>query len=296
MVDESGTRRVLYAVDLDGTLLGDDARLSKTSRQILVELLADGLPLTAASARSVVAIRQLLAGLPLPLPVIEFNGAFLSDASTGEHLWTQAIEPGLAQEVYEVVRAAGHTPFVSTFDGQRDRLYAPPVVNPGMAWYVGDRQANGDERLTPVEEVSVGLADQVVCFTVIAEEEPLRTLEEQVRGRWTGQVQLHCQENRYFQGWFWLTVHDRRATKDQAVRRLLEQPGLQGAEVVAFGDEVNDLGLSDLAHRAVAVANAVPELKERADEVIGPNTEDSVARYLQDDWGRRRGTGQRRKG
>lgn len=290
MEDEGTGRRVLYAVDLDGTLLGDDARLSATTHRILAGLLADGLPLTVASARSVVAIRQLLAGLPLPLPVIEFNGAFLSDASTGEHLWTQALEPPLARAVYAAVRDAGHMPFVSTCDGRRDRLYAPPSANPGMAWYVGDRQANGDQRLTPVEDVSVGLGEQVVCLTTIAEEAPLIALERELQGRWGDRIQLHVQEDRYFRGWFWLTVHDCRATKDQAVRRLLEQPGLEGAEVVAFGDEVNDLGLFGLADRAVAVGNAVPELKDRADEVIGPNTEDSVARYLQQEWQRRRQT------
>ena len=282
-----GSVPVLYAADLDGTLLNDRAQLSPVSRRILVELMGQGLLLTVASGRSVVAIRQLLAGVALRLPVIEFNGSFLSDLASGRHLRTHALGASAAGEIYELARSAGHRPFVSTYDGERDRLYAPPAANPGMEWYVGDRRANGDERLTPVADPAAGLADEVVCLTVIGEETPLRCLDEAVRSRWHGQVQLHLQENRYSRGWHWLTVHDRRATKDQAMRALLELEDLTGAEVVAFGDEANDVGLFDLADRAVAVGNAVDELKKRADAVIGPNNEDSVARYISQDWRRR---------
>ena len=66
---------ILYVSDLDGTLLQEDATVSPTSRRILSSLLAEGLPLTVASARSVVSMQQMLAGIGLKLPVIEFNGA-----------------------------------------------------------------------------------------------------------------------------------------------------------------------------------------------------------------------------
>jgi hydroxymethylpyrimidine pyrophosphatase-like HAD family hydrolase len=56
----------LYVSDLDGTLLQSDASLSSVSENALREMLADGLLFTVASARSVVAIQQMLRGLPLP--------------------------------------------------------------------------------------------------------------------------------------------------------------------------------------------------------------------------------------
>lgn len=72
-------RPTLYVADLDGTLLDDRARLSGRSQAILSGLLTEGLRLAVASARSVVAMQKLLAGLPVKQPVIEFNGAFLSE-------------------------------------------------------------------------------------------------------------------------------------------------------------------------------------------------------------------------
>ncbi len=64
----------LYISDLDGTLLGDDAELSPLTLATLHDLLLDGLLFTVASARSSASIRRVLRGLPLRLPVIEFNG------------------------------------------------------------------------------------------------------------------------------------------------------------------------------------------------------------------------------
>ena len=76
-------REALYISDLDGTLLQGDATLSPYSRQLLNSLLQEGLPFTVASARSIVSMQPILKDVALSLPVIEFNGAFISDLATG---------------------------------------------------------------------------------------------------------------------------------------------------------------------------------------------------------------------
>jgi len=75
----------LYISDLDGTLLNNKPELSLFSRERLQALIADGLHFTVASARSVNSIRSLLGELKLTLPVISFNGAYISDLASGEH-------------------------------------------------------------------------------------------------------------------------------------------------------------------------------------------------------------------
>ena len=77
--------KVFYISDLDGTLLRSDASLSSYSKSCLNEMIADGLQFTVASARSVVSMRHILDGLEISLPIIEFNGAFISDLKTGYH-------------------------------------------------------------------------------------------------------------------------------------------------------------------------------------------------------------------
>ena len=51
-----------------------------------------------------------------------------------------------------------------------------------------------------------------------------------------------------------------------------------------FGDDVNDLGMMKAADRPIAMANAKPEVKALAREVIGTNNEDSVVRRIRQIW------------
>ena len=69
-------------------------------------------------------------------------------------------------------------------------------------------------------------------------------------------------------------------SKARAVQDLARQLGAD--RIVVFGDNLNDLSMMAVADEAVAVANAFPEVKAAADVVIGPNSADSVAKYIRD--------------
>ena len=278
------SKRRIYVTDLDGTLLGEDARVSNRTRAGLVALLESGLMLTVASARSVVAMQSILAGLRLPLPVIEFNGAFISDLGTGQHLVTNALGAELAVGAYELICAAGCVPFVSSFDGESDRLHYSEIGNPGMTWYLDDRLANNDRRLSKTADLPSRLSEQVVCLTVIDRPEVVEELREALVGRFGDRLSVRTFSNEYFGGWDWLTVHDARATKDRALATLLETRDLSDAEVVAFGDSDNDVSVFRFADRGIAVGNACAELKSLATEVIGASSEDSVIGFLEREW------------
>ena len=53
-------------------------------------------------------------------------------------------------------------------------------------------------------------------------------------------------------------------------------------DLTVFGDGDNDVGMFELAPHAVATANATERLRNLATAIIGPNSEDSVVRYLTD--------------
>lgn len=50
--------------------------------------------------------------------------------------------------------------------------------------------------------------------------------------------------------------------------------------IVCFGDNLNDLPMFEEADKSIAVKNAVSQVRARADEIIGANTENSVAQYI----------------
>jgi HAD superfamily hydrolase (TIGR01484 family) len=89
----------LFVFDLDGTLLRNDATLSDFSKDHLNELLRSGMLFTVASARSVITMASMLKGLNLTLPVVEFNGAFVSDLRTGQHRIVNSIDSVVAEDI-----------------------------------------------------------------------------------------------------------------------------------------------------------------------------------------------------
>ncbi len=58
---------------------------------------------------------------------------------------------------------------------------------------------------------------------------------------------------------------------------MLTPLGYHREEMIAFGDGHNDASMLAYAGRSVAMANAVDELKEQADEVTASNDEDGIA-------------------
>ena len=274
----------LYISDLDGTLLTDEATLSEYSKCTLQKLLRDGLTFTVASARSVVSMGMMLDGLNLNLPVLEFNGAFISDLDTGRHFVINEIESVVLEDVYNLLPQFGLVPFISTFNGTEDCVYYRDIVNDGMRWYLNDRLANKDKRWRKTDDLTQSFRDQVVCLTIIGGVDALSKLEAAIVERHGGLVETNLTENRYSRGWFWLSVQDWRATKDQAIRQMMEMHGLSKSELVVFGDNINDISMFRIADHAIAVANASPELKRHATQVIGSNQEDSVVKFLRNHW------------
>lgn len=149
-----------------------------------------------------------------------------------------------------------------------------------MQWYFDDRTQARDTRLRHISRLSNSFGEKVVCFTMIDRKDALAELAEKLELLFKGKVEVHFFENQYSPGWYWLTVHDKRATKDQAIKILMEQLGLSKHELTVFGDHSNDITMFRMADQAIAVSNATEELKQHATKIIGSNEEDSVVRFI----------------
>ena len=143
------------------------------------------------------------------------------------------------------------------------------------------------EAVPGVEDVTEHLEERVVCMTTIERRQKIRGVRQKIEDTIQGGIEVHLFENFYQLGWYWLTIHDGRATKDQAIVHVLKVMALENAETVVFGDHLNDLGMFKIASRSLAVANAEAELKAHATDVIGTNEEDSVVKYIEGEWEKR---------
>ena len=77
-----------------------------------------------------------------------------------------------------------------------------------------------------------------------------------------------------------LEVFDAGVDKAKMLCRICEHFDIPRQTIVVFGDQSSDLGMFRVAGTAVAVANAHPDVKAAAHQVIGSNDEDAVPKYI----------------
>lgn len=78
----------------------------------------------------------------------------------------------------------------------------------------------------------------------------------------------------------WYKFTKKTATKETAIKTLCEKCDISVDKIIAFGDDLVDIGMLKLCGRGIAMGNALEEVKQAADVVIGSNDEDGIAGYL----------------
>jgi len=264
--------KTLYVSDLDGTLLRSDETLSDYTCEVINRLTEEGVLFSYATARSVITARKATKGLNAKIPVIVYNGAFVIDNVSGEVLLSNYFGTD-AEMILQELLEYDVRPIVYSLYGGRERFcYVVSRQTEGMKFFVESRK--GDPRETPVSWDEELFGGDIFYFSCIDEPEKLLSLYERF------QEKHHCIYHKdIYSGAQWLEILPVNASKANAVMQLKRY--LNCEKVVAFGDGKNDMDMFEMADSCYAVSNAVEELKAVADGVIGSNNDDSVAKWLE---------------
>jgi Cof subfamily protein (haloacid dehalogenase superfamily) len=83
--------------------------------------------------------------------------------------------------------------------------------------------------------------------------------------------------------WSWhdqVDIARKGNSKGKRLTQYVEAKGWSMRDVIAFGDNYNDISMLEAAGTGVAMGNADDAVKARANVVIGDNTTDSIAQYI----------------
>jgi Cof subfamily protein (haloacid dehalogenase superfamily) len=254
----------LIASDLDGTLLRSDGTISERTREAIRAAAERGLAFAFVTARPPRFIDELADAAGVTGTAICSNGAVLYDVASRTVLHREHLAQGIAHELVEAVRAI--VPQIA--------FAAEHVHGTGYEHHFPQFPEDTNPRLH--DDVSAFCDDELVKLLLHHPDHDAELLTELVREAVGERAQIN-----HTGGPRIVEIAAAGVSKATGLARLCSELGIDGSEVIAFGDMPNDLPMLRFAGRAVAVANAHPEVLAAAHEVTGANDDDGVAQRIE---------------
>ncbi|SFE72803.1 Cof-type HAD-IIB family hydrolase [Alteribacillus iranensis] len=263
-------RRHLIALDLDGTLLKNDKTISTRTYQALRKAAAAGHILAIATGRPYRASKMYYQQLGMKTPIVNSNGAYVhhpGDFSYKAHHSPLDLETAKtvidtceAFDVYNILAEVVDDVFLNNYDEQFLDMLAIST----------EPAAFGNlKRILPTDPTSM---------LVYPKAENAEELQNIISGKKSQGVNQRSWGAPYHM----IEVIRAGNNKAMGLRKVTEYCNVTMDDVIAFGDEVNDLEMLSEAGLGVAMGNASAEAKSAANHVTLSNEENGIAIFLEE--------------
>lgn len=261
----------LVAIDLDGTLLNNDRVISEKNKQAIKKANKMGIKVVICTGRPLLSVTDILKELDLQNPedyVITYNGGLVQHAETGEIISQQTLTKEEAIDLYELSKKISIP--CNLIDLKN--IYELPYPNKRQSWYGKTKPA------LPFVPVKIEEFNEKHTFNkVIYCFEP-ETLDKSIADIPPEYFEKYsCVKSRPIL----FEMMKKDVTKATGISALCNLLSIQPNEVMALGDEENDLSMIQFAGIGVAMENAAEAVKREADFLTKTNNNHGVAHAME---------------
>jgi Cof subfamily protein (haloacid dehalogenase superfamily) len=274
----------LLALDLDGTLLNARGKISERNRLALDQARQNDVRIALVTGRRFRDSRPIALELGLDVPLISHNGALTKHARTLETVSVLPLPLSAARKALEIGRSFGADALISDdYEGLGVLVYDHiSGENAAAHLYVSwARRLHGDEEgknaVLRVESLDLYLDHDPIHLAFSGSCYKMDQLESLLNEQLVGSVKLLCTKYPE-QDFSLLDVVNVAASKGAGVAAAAAELGFATEEIMAVGDNYNDLEMLLFAGTGVVMANAPQTLREVAGLYpTASNLEDGVA-------------------
>ena len=265
----------LLAIDIDGTLVTDDDRVTPAVRGA-VHAACKELTVVLATGRRYRTTRLAMEQIGRSLPAICLGGALTKDAD-GRTVHSETFAPTQLSQLLGLARRRSLTLLL-----QRDSHAhggADFIIDGNSEWNENVQHymvANGTVGQVAAAPEELG-HDDILMVGCFAERPPLRALQREIDA--DGAFATVLVKSKKTPGWYLETTRS-HVDKWSALQRFAADRGIAANAICAVGDALNDLPMIRGAGFGVAMGNADSEVRAAADWVTGSNAEDGLARLI----------------
>lgn len=258
----------MIAIDIDGTLVNSQKELTVGVKAAIAKAKAAGIKVVICTGRPYSGVKSLLKELDLDGQkdqyVVCFGGA-VTYATAGELI----DEKPLTYEDYVDLEALSRKLGLHFHAVSQDRLYTANRDIGDYTLYEANLVSLGISYRSPEEMRGIKLIkamfidDAKILDVAIKHQELFEPLKERLV--FTKSAPFYYEANAI------------GVNKAHALRVLCNKLNLTAENVMAIGDEANDLSMIKFAGHGVAMGNAIPDVKAVAQEMTADNDHDGVA-------------------
>lgn len=278
-------------------MLDSNVCVSERSVNMLNRAIDSGAMVSVATARTPATLASLLRNVRFRLPLIVMTGAALWHRDTNTYSDVCTFPADKAAEILKVYKDYRLPTFVYTLKGNMMHIYHSGLLSDRERNFVAERLDSpyktfhlqdaalasinfGKSEISTDREIAPpDVIDDAILFFGMQPTGPDHPAFDALRR--VSDINPMFYPDANTPEITMIEAFPARASKRFGIRRLKE---LTGADrVVVFGDNLNDIPMMEEADLAVAVSNALPEVKEKAGLIIGSHDEDAVASFILED-------------
>jgi len=253
----------LLALDLDGTLVGDDLTLRPRTREAILGALRRGVHVALATGRMATSAQPFAAELGLRDPIIAYQGALVREMPAdarrlGRLLYHHPLPAAAARETVAWTRARGFAPHLNHLE-----RFIIPAGDPRTDDYSTFLGA----RAEIVPDLERWIRHPVSKVLAVGEIGAPLTLLPSAREHFAGRAEVTVSHPEF------LEFLAPGVSKGRAVRWLARRLGIPLDQTLAAGDQFNDLEMIAAAGHGVAMPSSPPGVQAVA-RYVAPSVED----------------------
>ncbi|HBF37895.1 MAG TPA: Cof-type HAD-IIB family hydrolase [Firmicutes bacterium] len=269
----------LVCIDMDGTLLNSCKQISKTTKASLLKAHQREVQIVITTGRVYIDAAYYASQIGLRSPIIASNGAYIRDQQSQQLIYQSLLHEKLALRILDIckryhVSPNFHTPQQEYYGGIY--LAIRWLVFCFRNWITGNKSSVKRKYVPNYRQwrrVFAKEQDRMIkCIIIHFNKEKLAKIRNELSRIAELEVVSSASNN--------IEVNYKGTSKGKGVEILARHYGIPREEIIAIGDNENDLSMIEYAGLGVAMGNALDFVKEKADYITDTNDNDGVAKVI----------------
>ncbi|UXN36365.1 Cof-type HAD-IIB family hydrolase [Avibacterium paragallinarum] len=258
---DKGVNRMAYKMvfsDMDGTLLNSQHQITPATVQSIQRIMQKGIPFIPVSARPPYAILPYMEQLHNENEIICYSGALILDKNLTA-LYSITLENTLLPQLAQIL---AHYPTLSV------SYYSH------LDWFTTDLDSHWIKQESEITGLTAKEKPQYLSnvhkILLMGEATQIEQIEPLLKQQFP-QLSIHRSKKEY------LEIMNKAATKANAIQFMAQRAAVDKADIIAFGDNFNDLDMLEYVGLGIAMGNSPEEIKRIAKQITVSNDKDGIA-------------------